>query len=78
MVKVLCLVKGYGISIREKLELKENDEMADQSIPTMFNEETDLSSGYNMDILKCHYLTCYWKVHKDFLEYFEDSCHKIL
>jgi hypothetical protein len=42
-------------------------------IPTTFNEETDFLSDSNLNSLKLHYMTFYWKVRKDFLEHIEDS-----
>jgi hypothetical protein len=39
----------------------------------MFNEETDLLSDSNTNSLKSHYMTLYWRVHKDFLDYIEHS-----
>jgi hypothetical protein len=68
IVKVLCLGKSFQISSWEKCGLKENDDVTDQLIPTTFNEETEILSGNNMDVLKCHYIICYWKVRKDFLD----------
>jgi hypothetical protein len=40
-------------------------------IPTTFNEETDFLSDSNLNSLKRHYMTFYWKVRKDFLDYTE-------
>jgi hypothetical protein len=42
-------------------------------IPNTFNEETEFLSDSNTNSLKRHYITFYWKVHKDFLDYIEDS-----
>jgi uncharacterized membrane protein YpjA len=42
-------------------------------IPTTFHEETEFLSDSNTHSLKHHYMTFYWKVHKDFLDYIEDS-----
>jgi hypothetical protein len=42
-------------------------------IPTTFNEETEFLSVSNTNSLKRHYMTFYWKVRKDFLDYIEDS-----
>jgi hypothetical protein len=42
-------------------------------IPTAFHEETEFLSDSNLNNLKRHYMTFYWKVRKDFLEYIEDS-----
>jgi hypothetical protein len=42
-------------------------------IPTIFNEETEFlnESNLNMNSLKRHYMTFYWKVRKDFLDHIE-------
>jgi hypothetical protein len=42
-------------------------------ILTTFNEETEFLSDSNKNSLKCHYMTFYWKVRKDLLDYVEDS-----
>jgi hypothetical protein len=42
-------------------------------IPSTFTEETELLSDSNLNILKRHYMTFYWKVRKDFLNFVEDS-----
>jgi hypothetical protein len=42
-------------------------------IPTTLNEETEFLSDDNLHSLKRHYMTFYWKVRKDFLDYIEDS-----
>jgi hypothetical protein len=42
-------------------------------IPTTFNEETELLSDSNTNSLKRHYMTFYWNVRKDFLDYIENS-----
>jgi hypothetical protein len=42
-------------------------------IPTTFHEETEFLSDNNLNSLKRHYMTFYWKVPKDFLDYIEDS-----
>jgi hypothetical protein len=42
-------------------------------IPTTFHEETEFLSDSNLNTLKRHYMTFYWKVRKDFLDYIEDS-----
>jgi hypothetical protein len=42
-------------------------------IPTTLNEETEFLSNSNLNSLKCHYMTFYWKLRKDFLDYIEDS-----
>jgi hypothetical protein len=42
-------------------------------IPTTFHEEEEFLSDCNKNSLKLHYMTFYWKVRKDFLDYIEDS-----
>jgi hypothetical protein len=42
-------------------------------IPTTYNEETEFLSDSNLNSLKRHYMTFYWKVRKDLLDYIEDS-----
>jgi hypothetical protein len=41
--------------------------------PTTFDEETESLSDSNLNSLKLHYMTSYWKLCKDFLDYIEDS-----
>jgi hypothetical protein len=73
IIKVLCLGKCFQISIREKFGLKEDGGIAEQQIPTTFNEETEFLSEDNMSNLKRHYMSCNWKERKDILDYVEDS-----
>jgi hypothetical protein len=42
-------------------------------IPTKFHEEIEFLSDSNTNSLKRHYMTFYWKVRKDFLDYTEYS-----
>jgi hypothetical protein len=58
--------------IKENHGLHEDDVIAEHMIPTTFNEETEFLSNSNTNSLKRHYMTFYWKVHKDFLDYIED------
>jgi hypothetical protein len=53
--------------------LHKDDVIAKHMIPTTFNEETELLVNSNLNILKRHYMTFYWKIRKDFLDYIEDS-----
>jgi hypothetical protein len=41
--------------------------------PTTFNEETESLSDSNLNSLKRHYMTFYWKACKYYLDYIEDS-----
>jgi hypothetical protein len=42
-------------------------------ILTTFNEKALFLGDSNLNSLKFHYMTYYWKVRKDFLDYMEDS-----
>jgi hypothetical protein len=42
-------------------------------IPTTFNEETEFLGDSNLNSLRCHYMTFYWKEPKDFLDYIAQS-----
>jgi hypothetical protein len=53
--------------------LHEDYVIAEHMIPTTFNEETEILSNSNLNSLKLHYMTFYWKVRKDFSDYIEDS-----
>jgi predicted nucleic-acid-binding protein len=55
--------------------IKENrlHDIAEHMISTTFNEETEFLGDSNMNILKRHAMTLYWKVRKDFLDYIKDS-----
>jgi hypothetical protein len=37
-------------------------------IPTTFHEETEFLSEINLNSLKRHYMTFYWKLHKDLFD----------
>jgi hypothetical protein len=70
---VLCLGKSLLNLTKENYGLHEDDVIAEHMIPTTFNEETEFLSDSNLNSLKRHYMTFYWKVRKDFLDYTEDS-----
>jgi hypothetical protein len=70
---MLCLGKSFLNLIKENHGLHEDDVIAEHMIPTTFNEETESLSDSNTNSLKSHYMTFYWKVRKDFLDYIEDS-----
>jgi hypothetical protein len=59
------LIKNQG--------LYKDDVISEHMIPTIFNEETEFLSDSNLNSLKRHYMTLYWKVRKEFLDYIEDS-----
>jgi hypothetical protein len=73
LTKVLCLGKSLLNLIKENHGLHEDDVIAEHMIPTTFNEETEFLSDSNTNSLKRHYMTFYWKVRNDFLDYIEDS-----
>jgi hypothetical protein len=56
-------------SIKENHGLHEDDFIAEHMIPTTFNEESKFLNDNNLNFLKRHYMTFYWKVRKDFLDY---------
>jgi hypothetical protein len=59
--------------IKENHGLYEDNVIAEHMIPTTFHEETEFLSDKNLNSLKHHYMTFYWKVSKDFLDYIEDA-----
>jgi hypothetical protein len=63
--------------IKETHGLHEDDVITEHMIPNTFNEETEFLSDItlNMNSLKHHFMTFYWKVRKDFLDYIEDSMY---
>jgi hypothetical protein len=73
IIKVLCLGKSFLILIKENHGSHEDDVIAENMIPTKFNEETEFLSDSITNSLNHHYMTFYWKVRKDFLDYLEYS-----
>jgi hypothetical protein len=59
--------------IKENHGVHEDDDITEHMIPTKFHEETEFLSDSNLNSVKRHYMTFYWKVRKDFLDYIEDS-----
>jgi hypothetical protein len=59
--------------INENYGLHEDDIIAEHMIPTSLNKKTEFLSDSNLNNLKRHCMTFYWKVRKDFLDYIEDS-----
>jgi hypothetical protein len=59
--------------IKENHGLHEDDVIAEHMISTTFHKDTELLSDSNLNSWKRHYMTFYWKVRKDFLDYIEDS-----
>jgi hypothetical protein len=49
----------------------EDDVIAENMIPTSFNDDTEFLSDSNLSSLKYHYMTFYLKESKDFLDYIE-------
>jgi hypothetical protein len=62
IIKVLRLGKSFSPLIKENNGLYEDDIIAEHMIPTTFNEETEFLSDSNLNSLKRHYMTLYWKV----------------
>jgi hypothetical protein len=58
---------------KENHGLHEDDTFAEPMISTTFYEETEFLSDSNLNSLKRHCMTFYWKLHKDFLDYIEYS-----
>jgi hypothetical protein len=73
IIKVLCLGKSFLTLIKQNHGLHEDYVIAEHMIPTTFNEETEFLSDINLNNLKHHHMTFYWKLRKDFLDYIEDS-----
>jgi hypothetical protein len=73
IIKLLCLGKSYLNLIKENHGLHEVDVISELMIPTAFHEETEFLNDSNLNSLKRHYMTFYWKVCKDFLDYIEGS-----
>jgi hypothetical protein len=73
IIKVLCLGKSFLNLINKNHGLHEDDAIAEHMISTTFNEETEFSSDSNLNSLKRHYMTFYWKVRKDIFDYIKDS-----
>jgi hypothetical protein len=69
----VMLRKVFFNLIKENHGLHEHDVIAEHMIPTTFHEETEFLSDSNLNSLKRNYMTFYWKVRKDFLDYIEDS-----
>jgi hypothetical protein len=67
------LRKVIFLLIKDNHGLHEDDVIAEHMILTTFNEVTEFLSVSNLNSLQRHYMTLYWKVRKDFLDYIEDS-----
>jgi hypothetical protein len=59
--------------IKENLGLHKDDVIAEHMIPSKFNEVTEFLSDSNLNSLKRHYMTFYWKIRKDFLDCIKNS-----
>jgi hypothetical protein len=69
---ILNLIKeNHGL--HEDEDEDEDDVIAEHMIPTTVNEETEFLGDSNLNSLKRHDMTFYWKVRKNFLDYIEDS-----
>jgi hypothetical protein len=72
IIKVLCLGKSFLNLIEENHGLNEDDVIAEHMIPTTLHDETEFLSDSNTNSLKRHYMTFYWRVYKNFLDYIEE------
>ena len=72
IIKVICLGKCFQHLIKDKSGISKNEDLPEHLIPSTFKEETDLLDEESMLILKHHYVTCYWQIRKNFLDYLED------
>ena len=72
IIKVICLGKCFKILIKEKSGLDEHANVTEKLIPSTFEEETNLLNTDGISILKNHYMTHYWHIRKEFLNYLED------
>jgi hypothetical protein len=73
IIKVLCLGNSFLNLIKENHGLHEDDVITEHMIPTAFHEETEFLSDSNTNSLRRHFMTFYWKVRMDFLDFIEDS-----
>jgi hypothetical protein len=70
IIKVICLGKCFKMLIKELNQLGDDADVAEQLIPSTFEEETNLLSTDNIETLRMHYMARYWQIQKDFLNYF--------
>jgi hypothetical protein len=69
---VLCLGRYFKLIIKEKAGLDEQTDLAKCLILSTFEEETRFLDEDGMSKLKEYYISNYWKMRKDFLDYLED------
>jgi hypothetical protein len=72
-IKNMILLSNLELDELSNLFSRRDYVIAEHMIPTTFNEETEFLSDSNLNSFKRHYMTFYWKVHKDFLDYIENS-----
>jgi hypothetical protein len=72
VIKALCLGRSFKLLIKEKAGLDEQTDIAKSLIPSTFEEETSFLDKDGMSKLKKYYMSSYWKMRKDFLDYLED------
>jgi hypothetical protein len=72
IIKFICLGKCFKTLIQEKSVLDNDADVAEQLIPSTFEEETNFLSTENIEALRVHYMPRYWQIRKDFLNYLED------
>jgi hypothetical protein len=73
IIKVICLGNCFKVLIKEVNQLGDDADVAEQLIPSTFEEETKFLSTENIEILRTHYMARYWQILKNFLNYLEDS-----
>jgi hypothetical protein len=66
------LGKVFKLFIKEKSTLDEHIDVAKSLIPSTFEEETKPLDEDGMSKLMDYYMTFYWRMEKDFLDYLED------
>jgi hypothetical protein len=72
IIKVKCLGKCFKTLIKEKSGLDADADVAEQLMPSTFEEEINFLSKENIATLRIHYMARYWQIRKDFLSYLED------
>jgi hypothetical protein len=72
IIKVTCLGKCFKTLIQAKSGLDDDADVAEQLIPSTFEEETNFLSTENIAILRIQCMAHYWQIRKDFLSYLED------
>jgi hypothetical protein len=72
IIKFICLGKCFKTLIKERSGLDDDADVAEQMIPSTFEEETNFPSTENIETLRIHCMAHYWQIRKDFLNCLED------